>query len=107
MNLKPGDIILVPFPFTDLSSTKTRPALVLHYNNKTKDIIILAITSQKRGYQEHPINNDDLRKGVLPLRSFVRQDKVTTLHSKLVRKNVASLKEPSLNKIINLFKKQF
>ena len=44
-----GDIILVPFPFTDQTSTKKRPAVVISsekYNSSRPDIIIMAITSR-------------------------------------------------------------
>ena len=44
-----GDVVLVPFPFTDLSDTKRRPALILssgEYNEATGDVIIAQITSR-------------------------------------------------------------
>lgn len=44
-----GDIILVPFPFTDQSATKKRPAVVISskaYNTERPDLIIMAVTSQ-------------------------------------------------------------
>ena len=43
-----GDIVLVPFPFTDLSTTKQRPAVVLsseRYHQVTGDCLVAAITS--------------------------------------------------------------
>ena len=46
-----GDVILVPFPFTDQSTTKQRPAVVISsssYNSQRPDLILLAITSQVR-----------------------------------------------------------
>lgn len=46
-----GDVVLVPFPFTDQSGTKKRPAVVLSsssYNASRRDIVIMAITSQVR-----------------------------------------------------------
>jgi mRNA interferase MazF len=46
-----GDVVLVPFPFTDQSGTKKRPATVVsstRYNASRRDIVILAITSQVR-----------------------------------------------------------
>lgn len=46
-----GDIILVPFPFTDQSSSKKRPAAIVssaRYNAERPDFIIMAITSQIR-----------------------------------------------------------
>jgi len=44
-----GDVVLVPFPFTDQSGTKKRPAVVVScsgYNTQRRDIVIMAITSQ-------------------------------------------------------------
>ena len=46
-----GDAVLVPFPFTDQSGTKKRPAVVVSsesYNANRRDILIMAITSQVR-----------------------------------------------------------
>jgi mRNA interferase MazF len=46
-----GDVVLVPFPFTDQSGTKKRPAAVVSsnsYNASRRDIVIMAITSQAR-----------------------------------------------------------
>ncbi len=46
-----GDVILVPFPFTDQSSSKKRPAVIIsttRYNAERPDFIIMAITSQIR-----------------------------------------------------------
>lgn len=51
MNYKPGEIILVGFPFTSLSTTKKRPAVVISsqdYQSERPDVILLAITSQIR-----------------------------------------------------------
>lgn len=46
-----GDVVLVPFPFTDQSGTKKRPAVIVSssgYNANRRDLIIMAITSQVR-----------------------------------------------------------
>jgi len=46
-----GDVVLVPFPFTDQSTTKRRPAVVVSsdaYHRERPDLIILAVTSQVR-----------------------------------------------------------
>ena len=45
--MKPGDVILVSYPFTDLSTIKVRPALVIsseEYNQREDDVIVLPIT---------------------------------------------------------------
>ena len=47
-----GDVILVPFPFTDQSASKKRPGVVVSspgYNDARPDVIVMAITSQLRG----------------------------------------------------------
>ncbi len=46
-----GDIVLVPFPFTDQSRSQKRPAVVISssaYNLERPDLIIMAVTSQIR-----------------------------------------------------------
>jgi mRNA interferase MazF len=43
-----GDIVLIPVPFTDLSSQRRRPVIIISnqsYNQKTKDIVVVAMTS--------------------------------------------------------------
>ena len=47
-----GDVVLVPFPFTDQSSTKQRPGVIVSsaaYNRVRRDVILMAVTSQVRG----------------------------------------------------------
>lgn len=44
-----GDVVLVPFPFTDQSTSKKRPAVVISsdaYHQRRRDIVVMAITSQ-------------------------------------------------------------
>jgi mRNA interferase MazF len=56
-----GDVVLVPFPFTDQTETKKRPAAVVSsaaYHRERNDLILLAVTSQVRselGIGEAPV----------------------------------------------------
>jgi len=48
-----GDVILVPFPFSDQTAAKKRPAIIVSsdtYNSVSQDIVIMAITGQIRGH---------------------------------------------------------
>ncbi len=48
-----GEVILVPFPFTDQTATKKRPAVVISsavYNNARPDVILMAVTGHLSGY---------------------------------------------------------
>ena len=50
-----GDVVLVPFPFTDQSATKQRPAVIVsnaEYQRVRRDVILMAITSQVRSTDE-------------------------------------------------------
>ncbi len=105
--MKTGDIVLVPFPFSDLSSKKVRPALVIS-NKKFKgnDVICCGITSQEVE-QSTILNSSDLSQGELPVTSYIKYGKIITIDRKIIRKTVANisskkLKEvtQSLNKII-------
>jgi mRNA interferase MazF len=47
-----GDVVLVPFPFTDQSASKQRPGVIvssLAYHRARHDVVLMAITSQMRG----------------------------------------------------------
>ena len=62
-----GDILLVPFPSTDQSTTKKRPAVVVSssaYNLERPDLILLAVTSQVRpgtGFGECPVGQSVIK----------------------------------------------
>ena len=73
------DIVLVPFPYSDLSSSKRRPVLVVSnddYNRQFQDIVVFVITSnlRKDAYSKE-LNNDYLDVGNFPERSEVKSNK--------------------------------
>lgn len=93
---KQGDILLIPIPFSDLTSNKKRPVLVLSnsiYNQKTEDILVAAITSNlyEKDYSIL-INNDNMKEGNLKVTSSIRVDKIYTLSKFIVIKKFGSIK---------------
>lgn len=91
-----GDILIIPIPFTDLSSNKRRPVLVLsndNYNNTTEDLIVAAITSNltTRRYTV-TLSNEDLESGTLRVPSCIRADKIFTLSQNIVISRFGTVK---------------
>lgn len=100
---KCGDIVLVPFPFTDLSSSKRRPALVISpdaFNDRMEDVVVAAITSQLTSEHAVTIDQSDCVNGMLPRVSVVKLAKVFTIHSTLVIKKLCALREEKLAAIL-------
>ena len=96
-----GSVILVPFPFSDLSQTKLRPALVVAKASH-EDWILCQITSNS--YSDPfaiEIINQDFREGALRNTSYVRPGKIFTAHSSLIVSKVGSLKLESLTLIVD------
>jgi len=92
------DIVLVPVPFTDLSTTKRRPVLVLSgtaHNQQSPDVIVAAITSNTAAPAiGTDISNADLEIGSLRRDSRVLSGKVYTL-SKAILERVLGRLEPT------------
>jgi mRNA interferase MazF len=89
-----GDVVLVPFPFTNLSASKKRPAIVVSsraYNSNRPDIVLMAVTSQLRpsgGVGE--VWLQDWKAAGLLKPSAVKPV-VTTLEQRLVIKQLGAL----------------
>ncbi len=87
------DVVLVPFPFTDRSTTKRRPALVLSnadYSQDTGQIICAMITTARRSSWRSDVPVRDLSEAGLPVPSKVRM-KVFTLDSRIVLRRLGRL----------------
>lgn len=81
---QPTEIVMLPFPFTDLSSIKKRPVLVMTQADDRGDMLVAQITS-KSGYLDAvPIVGADVLQGVLPKASFIRSTKIMTVNQSLV-----------------------
>lgn len=89
-----GDIVVVEFPFTDVSQTKKRPALVLSNQtiNQTGDYLLIMVTSQiKYDGLSIPLSASDFVGGALPLASFVRVHKVFLLNESLIQRKFSAV----------------
>ena len=85
-----GDVIVVPFPFTNLARAKRRPAFVLAAL-ADGDYIFCQITS-RAWPQSIPLRMSDLSEGTLPHDSYVRPEKLFTGNQTLVLSRVGHVK---------------
>ena len=102
-----GAVILVSFPFSDLSQTKLRPALVVAKAGH-EDWILYQITSNV--YSDPmalEITNQDFSNGSLRNTSYARPGKILTANRSLILSRVGILKLESLTTIINSIVRMF
>lgn len=110
---KRGDIVLVPFPFTDLSSAKQRPALVVSsdvLNSMRDDVLVAAITSQipaELEPDEFSIPASELAACGLPKPSILRLSKLAALHRRLVIKRIGTLPTETLTQVLAQLRQLF
>ncbi len=88
-----GDLLLVPFPFTDLSAAKRRPVLAITQSDSYGDFIALPVTSRPQSDHAVALTAPDLVSGTLPAASWIRTNRVVTLNGSLVVKNVGRVSE--------------
>jgi mRNA interferase MazF len=100
-----GNIILIPFPFTDLSGNKLRPALIL--TETLLDVTVSFITTQLQWQeptdillQPNPVNG-------IKKTSLVRLSKIATIDKTLVRGKIGSISQTQVidlnQKLVTLF----
>lgn len=92
---KQGDIVLVPFPFTDLKQSKPRPAVVVSKTivNDSKDVILAQISSKKfRDNFSFPIVSSELTYSLEKI-SQVRCHKIFTIQKSLIYKTISRFKD--------------
>ncbi len=98
-----GEIVIVPFPFSDLSAIKQRPVLVLSKNmdnEKTEDIITCGITSNiKNSNYSVLIENKNLIEGKIPKPSRIKIDKLFTINKEIVKKKVGRVDKETFEKM--------
>jgi mRNA interferase MazF len=103
LDISQGDIVLVPVPFTDLSSSIRRPVIVISnaaYHQGTEDMIIVAMTSNPlQTACSFVLHSADLASGSLNRTGTVRADRIYTLSRKIAVRVFGRVGEPTLEKI--------
>ncbi len=100
---KRGELLLVPFPFTDLSAAKRRPVLALTAPDSYGDFIALPVTSRPQAEHGFPLTSTDLVHGRLPAPSWIRTDRVVTLNATLVVKSIGQVTARAVDDAVERF----
>jgi mRNA interferase MazF len=101
-----GDIVLIPFPFTDLSGLKNRPALILIAGET--DITLSFITTQLKWEEPLDVIIEPSLENGIKRTSIIRLSKLATLDKDLVLGKLGNLSQSEMatvNKnLIKIFK---
>lgn len=108
MLYKQGDIVLVPFPFTDQSAVKQRPAVVMSseaYNLIHPDLILAPVTSQIHGMPDEVSLSDWQSAGLL--KTSAVKPVLSSFDTVLVKRHLGTLSSSDLQSVRTLFKQIF
>ena len=96
-----GDVVVIPFPFTDLSGSKKRPAFVVA-DLSGDDIIVCQITSKAKSDPfALSIESHDFISGSLPIDSCIRPNKIFTADKNLILYTAGKLSETKVQDALN------
>ena len=98
-NLSIGQVVLATFPFSDLSSNKLRPCLVIGIA-EFDDVVLCQITSKR--YQSKraiPLLQSEFSKGSIVTDSFIRPDKIATLDKDMIKQVLGRISDNKLDTV--------
>ena len=106
-----GDIVLVKFPFTNISGEKLRPALIITEESKFKDFILAFITTQFDQMEKYDMlltaDSKDFQKTGLKRESLLKLNKLTTLNKRMIVGKIGILTKELMNQVDNNLKGLF
>ena len=95
-----GDVVVVPFPFSDLTQAKRRPALVVA-ELEGDDLLLCQITSQRvRDSYAIPLEDKDFETGGLKQKSNVRPNRLFTADQRIVLYKAGHLSDEKVKEVI-------
>jgi mRNA interferase MazF len=96
-----GDIVILPFPFSDLSGSKRRPAFVLA-SLPGDDIILCQVTSKaSKDKFSISLSSYDFKNGGLPLESYIRPNRIFTADKKIILRKAGLTKTSIVSEVVN------
>ncbi len=95
-----GDVVVLPFPFSDLSGSKRRPAFVLA-DLPGDDIILCQITSQEsKDVYAVSLKIQDFSSGSLPSSSYIRPTRIFTADKNIIIRNAGTVNDSIISTVV-------
>ena len=103
---KQRDIVLIPFPYSDLTDSTQRPALIISNNkmDKMQDLICCLIT-RNPNLDCLLIKKDCFEEGKLPFKSWIKPYRIFTVHKKIIKKKICTINNNFYKEVFNEIKK--
>lgn len=103
MKVSQKELVLLPFPFSNLGETKFRPALVVSndfFNKRGNDCILVPLTSVIKNEKfSVSINQENLNSGKLLKPSRIKTDKIFSIEKDLISMKVGTINDETFEKI--------
>ena len=101
-----GEVVLFPFPYTDLKGSKLRPCLVLS-DEMREDIILCQITSQKIPKDAYSIllGKEETKKGSLKIDSFIRCNMLFTASKSMCEEKICKIEDKKYLEVVSMINK--
>jgi mRNA interferase MazF len=98
-----GDIVLFPFPYTDLSNRKLRPCLVIS-DKMGEDILLCQITSQRIRKDKYcvEIKQNNTIDGSLQIDSYIRANMIFTASRAQILKKICMIRDKQYTEVVNI-----
>jgi mRNA interferase MazF len=93
-----GEVVVIPFPFSDLSTIKKRPAVIL-IDQPGPDVVLAAITSTGNDPNAITLGNRDFQTGNLNHPSYIHPTKLFTFERSQIIKTIGKITEHKRNEI--------
>jgi len=94
-----GDVVVLPFPFSDLSKSKKRPALVIAPLDVHNDVILCMITSHTSDADAIDLHQSHFIGGGLPRDSFIRPNRLFTAEGSLIVRTAGRVTESKMDEV--------
>jgi len=103
------DIVLLPFPFSDQTGLKVRPAIIISndsFNKPSEDVIVCAITSViDKSKHSVLLDQKDMENGYLHQQSAIKVENILKVKKSLILKTIATVNKNVLTKILGVLEK--